>query len=821
MTPLYGFLLFLSGLVVAACLLLPVAERLRLPHGVLLAGFGIVLGIAESLGAFGALGFGGPRVVQVGSDHILYIFLPVLLFQAGLTVDVRRMLDDVAAVLLLAIIAVLLCTFVVGLSLWAAAPAASLALCLLVGAVIATTDPVAVIDIFRNLGAPRRLTILIEGESLFNDAAAIALYSLLVAAVALHQPIDLGQGTVRFVTGFLGGAVLGWAAAQVGKLLLRPVRDHMAAEVSVTVILAYTVFVLGQAVLGVSGVVAVVVTALMTAAGGRSRVSPASWDGLQTVWRQLGYWASVLVFVLAAMLVPRFLEDATWADLGLLGVVIVAAFAARALTLFGLLPVLTALGLSQRVGTAEKVVIFWGGLRGAITLALALAIVEEPRLSDAEQRFVALLATGFVLFTLFVNGVTLRPMVRLLRLDRLPPVERALRDRTIALVAADVHERLAQVASRYDLPDGLVPDAVGATGGHGAGTGEPAIPLAMGDQVRLGLATLAAREEELYLEFFAEHTLSRQVLLSLLAKAGRLRDGAKTGGPDGYLRAASDHLRFRLRFRLANALHRRLGIEGPLSAQLADRFESLSASRLVIKDLLAFSQARLRLVIGATARDAVEGLLRQRLEGCDQALDALRLQYPEYEMLLADRFLKRAAARLENADYQVLRDEAVISPEVYQDLKRGIDAQLARLRQRPHLDLQLEIEDLVRAYPMFADLGDAAVREICGMLRSRLAVPDEVLVRRGERGDAMFFVASGAVEVALPHGPVRLGRGDFFGELAILTGRRRLATVTAIAYCQLLVLPGRDFRRFAKTRPELRTRIREVADQRWGPQPLA
>src|SRR5690606_16150546 len=109
------------------------------------------------------------------AETILSIFLPVLLFQAGLTIDVRRMMDDAVPILVLAVVAVLVCSAFVGLALDAVSDVGLVA-CLMLGAIVATTDPVAVIGIFRDLGAPRRLSLLVEGESLFNDAAAIALF---------------------------------------------------------------------------------------------------------------------------------------------------------------------------------------------------------------------------------------------------------------------------------------------------------------------------------------------------------------------------------------------------------------------------------------------------------------------------------------------------------------------------------------------------------------------------------------------------------------------------------------------------------------------
>src|SRR5215471_16120278 len=116
---------------------------------------------------------------------------------------------------------------------------------------------------------------------------------------------------------------------------------------------------------------------------------------------------------------------------------------ARAAVLFGLLPPLSALRLSRPVDTAYKLAITWGGLRGAVTLALPLAVTENPNIDAATQSLIAVLATGFVLFTLLVNGLTLRPVMRLLKLDRLSPLNKALRSKVLALALAEVRGAVA------------------------------------------------------------------------------------------------------------------------------------------------------------------------------------------------------------------------------------------------------------------------------------------------------------------------------------------------------------------------------------------
>src|SRR5206468_5279207 len=151
---------------------------------------------------------------------------------------------------------------------------------------------------------------------------------------------------------------------------------------------------------------------------GRIRIPQANWEALVENWGQLGFWANALIVLLAGLVVPKLIPGIGSKDILALGVLIVAALGARAIVLFGLLPAMSTMKIAQSVTNPQKLVILWGGLRGAVSLALALAATEIPWIDPATRRFVALLATGFVLFTLFINGPSLRFLIRLLGLDR-------------------------------------------------------------------------------------------------------------------------------------------------------------------------------------------------------------------------------------------------------------------------------------------------------------------------------------------------------------------------------------------------------------------
>ena len=393
--------------------------------------------------------------LPVGAETFIYVFLPLLVFEGAITADVRRMLEDAAPILMLAVVATVVCTAVVGVALW---PIAGLPLvvCLLLGSVVATTDPAAVIAVFRDVGAAARLTRLVEGEALLNDAAAIVMFTVLLGMIVSGRQPDFLGGAAQFLVSFFGGAVLGVLAGRALLQLIPWTRDDRLAEATLTVALPYLVFIAAEHVLHVSGVVAVLCAGLTVSAFGRSRITPYNWSFITDLWAQIAFWAHSLVFVLASILVPKLLLDMQFHD------VVLHRGADRGRVrgahpgAVPALPLLSLAKLTQPISTAYKLAIAWGGLRGALTLVLALAVTENPALKPEIQRFVAVLATGLVLFTLLVNGTTLRFVIRLLRLDRLSPVDQALRDRVLALSYAEIDETIRSMANEHEISPSAV-----------------------------------------------------------------------------------------------------------------------------------------------------------------------------------------------------------------------------------------------------------------------------------------------------------------------------------------------------------------------------
>jgi len=812
----------LAALFVVISLAQPLASFVRLPFSVLLAVIGIVIGSVASFLWYTELTHAFNDVARavldfpVGSTVFLYVFLPTLLFQTALTLDVRRMAPDWVPILVLAVLAVLIATVIIGYALvpFAGQP---LIVCLLLGAIVATTDPIAVVGIFRDIGAPARLGRLVEGESLLNDAAAITLFSVFLAVLAAGQPLDVTDASLRFARTLVVGALVGYIGARMAAWLIGSIPDHRPAKVSISFALPYLVYIVAEQGLGVSGVIGVVVAGMTLNLLGPARASPDGWSYLTGIWEQVAFWASSLVFVLAAILVPRLLADLTWLDLGLILVVVAAALLARILVLFGVLPLLTAARLSPPVSRSYRLVILWGGLRGAVTLALALAVTENPVVSAEVHRFVAILATGFVLFTLLIQGTTMRRLIQALGLDRLSSRDLALRGQVLAVALENVREAVETVAELYKVGSATALaearryaeriDAAAAQTEQGQG-------LTDLERLSLGLVTLAGRERDTVLEHYRARTVSAALVQPLLAQAELLLDKARTGGRTEFQRAVRQALTFDWRFDIAQFLHRRLGVAGPLEHLLARRFELLFATRIIVEELAPFIDRKIVPILGTRVGEVLGEIIERRREAIDGALEALRLQYPDYAGSLERRLVRKTALRQEELEYDVLLGDGLIGPELHANLRRSVEDERRKAEIQPRLDLALNAPELLAQLPLFSEFTEEQLAALAKRLRSIFAVPGERLIRRGDPGDAVYFIASGAVEVSIPGHKIRLGRGDFVGEIALLTGSPRLSDVHAIGYCFLLRLDVRDFKAFLAQHPAIRQHIEEVATRR-------
>jgi monovalent cation:H+ antiporter, CPA1 family len=401
--------LFFLCLLLAGAMLHPLAERLRLPFSIILILIGF--GASELVTSWGF-----DTGLRWYNFHplILNVLLPVLIFQAALQLDIGSMRRYAGAIALLALPLMLLGITITAVFLYygiAHPTGFPWVVAWLTAALLSATDSTAIVGLLRRVGADRLATIL-ESEGLFNDATAIMLFGILVTAVVSggDQSSIWSDAIMKFMVLLFGGLALGVAAGLVANLLLRLACDRYA-RVVITLVIAYATYLTAHDLLQVSGVMALLACGLVI--GGFQRRTRGEDNYVQTFWGLAGFLAGSSIFLLAGITVNMEMFTHQWlAILIAIGAVLIA----RILTVLILLPLgLRWMGQSE-LNMRDHVVIGWGGVRGAVTLALALSLPLEVTSWYTLQS----MAYGVVLFAMFIQASTLYPLVKwLLSQDRL------------------------------------------------------------------------------------------------------------------------------------------------------------------------------------------------------------------------------------------------------------------------------------------------------------------------------------------------------------------------------------------------------------------
>ncbi|MFV9675602.1 MAG: Na+/H+ antiporter [Anaerolineales bacterium] len=376
-----GALLIVSFVAVAV-------RRFRVPSTVVL----VLVGIA--------LSFRTSQPIELTSDIILFIFLPPLLFEAAFHLDLRQLQRDTPTIALLATVGVLLSTIVVGgiVSLGTGLP---LGVALVFGALIAATDPVSVVAIFRKLGAPKRLEVLLEGESLFNDGTAIVLFGLALEALLIGE-FNFIDGILSFILVSGGGIIVGLGLGWVVSRMIAMIDDHLIGT-TLTTVLAFGAYLVAEQ-LHLSGVLAVVAAGLIAGSIGEKGMSPTTRIAVFNFWEYVTFLVNSAIFLMIGLQIE---VSALW-ESRILGLwAILAVLAARAIGIYGLT------SFRRSIPSKWRHVLFWGGLRGAIALALTLSL---PVALGEHRDTLTLMTFSVVLFTLLVQGISMEGLLRRLGL---------------------------------------------------------------------------------------------------------------------------------------------------------------------------------------------------------------------------------------------------------------------------------------------------------------------------------------------------------------------------------------------------------------------
>lgn len=395
--------MLLAMMLLLALLLKPVAEKYHIPFAGLLVTTGFI-------GSELLVSSGIDTGIRYDSFHdlILFVFLPLLIFEAAFKINAKNLLKNLTVILFFAIPVMLFSTAVAAIMIyygighptgfpWIAA--------LLTGSLLAATDPVAVLEIMRKAGVSERLCLLIEGEALFNDATAIVTFSIFLY-IAQHpiENISVLDASLRFLVVFFGGGIVGLFIGFCFLFLSRLLQDFVQQAI-VTLIAAYISYLTAQQLLNVSGVMSVLVTGMVL-----GRVIHHDFQEhekssfVDDFWTFNVYVAESLMFLLMGVTITLGMFSDNWLAM-LIG--IAAVLIARAVGVFGGAPLISLIPSVERISVKEQELMFVGGLRGAVTLALALSLPLELDYWWTVQS----IAFGVVLFTLFVQAPLITPLL--------------------------------------------------------------------------------------------------------------------------------------------------------------------------------------------------------------------------------------------------------------------------------------------------------------------------------------------------------------------------------------------------------------------------
>ncbi len=806
----------LVGLLLVAAVTLAVTSRLRFPFSVALLLLGILL--TQLAGVLPAA-LGPLHELEISADLILYVFLPTLVFESAFHLDWRALRQNLVPVLTLAVPGLLLSAAIIG---WIVSTLTGIpfAAALLLGAILSATDPVAVIALFKRLGAPQRLTVLVEGESLFNDATSIVLARILVGIVAAGtiSASEVGSGILDFTIVFFGGIVVGWLLGEATGWVLGKVQSDPAIEITLTTVLAYLSFLVAEEGLHVSGVMATVTAGLTFGNRGWMRVSASVRSYLEHFWEYMAFVATALIFLMVGLSADIGALPAQWDTLAvLIGAMLLSRFA----VIYGLVPLVNRLPRMEHVSRGYQHVMYWGGLRGAIALAIVLSLPDDfPHKAD----FIVLV-TGAVLFTLLVQGVTMDRLVRWLGLDQRPLADRYSEAESVLAGKRHALDRLPEL-SAGGLFSAAIADRLRNRYRHNLSDAQRRLEALRGPELDeaaqhqlVQLRALSDERQHLRRLFDNGHLDERPFRLLMTAN-GKFLDDLRHGHalPERRLRGRGPHP-------LAAAglqLLRRLPVVGQRYqlGRIAGDYQAAWALYQVCFALLGnLDRVLPPEQYPEQPRQRAAQLYRGWLEEARSIMDHTSEQFPEFVAAMQERHAKRLALL---AEVEVLQQRAAcgaIDSGTAERLLHEKALELSRLRGLAADQLKVSPDELLRKVPLFADMSNDEFDVLARRMRERTCNAQETIIQQGESSDSLFMIARGVVRVTVEdetgtHEIATLIAGDFFGEMALLHRKPRTASVITVSPCTVYELRRSEFEKAAQTNPGITDAVAAVDAQR-------
>ena len=415
-----------------------VARRVRIPYTVLLVLVGLLLVPLSQTEAFNYL-----THFQLTPDTLFFIFLPILIFESAYNMNIRDIGENVWSISVLSVLSLLISAFFIAFAghwaLKAVGIEVPFLVLLLFGSLISATDPVAVLALFKQFGAPKRLSLIFEGESLFNDATGLALFLVVLEAAlkGFHGVESVLQGAFFFVTMLAGGALFGYLMGVIFSRLLQFAR-HEHLQLTITLAAAHMTFLLSEVIsshlvlfdqpIRLSSIVATVIASIMLGAESRFKITPEIQEYMDRFWGYAAFVANSLVFILLGLMFSMLTVNVV--DILLpVAVIIVVVIAARMLSVYPVIGALNLLGREANIPRSWQKLLAWGSFRGALAVMMVLLIPDNYlpdgwQMEPSAKEFIMALTIGCIYFTLFIKATTMNRVMRRFHITDMQDIER-------------------------------------------------------------------------------------------------------------------------------------------------------------------------------------------------------------------------------------------------------------------------------------------------------------------------------------------------------------------------------------------------------------
>ncbi len=807
-------------------------KKSPLPFTVSLLLIGLVLGVLSRMGYFGewniigiklnatflsdAIGWAG----NIDPHLILYIFLPTLIFEAAFAMDVHTFKKTSANAFILAvpgiIVAIVLTALIVvgmkmvgiGLNNW------SWAMALLFGAVVSATDPVAVVSILKDVGASKKLGTLIEGESMLNDGTAIVIFMVLLLGIT-----GAGSDTspiIEFFRVAVGGTLVGIIIGYIVIAWVKKVFNDALVEITVIIAAAYMTFFVAEHFLHVSGVLGLVSFGLFMASVGRTRISPEVEHFLHEFWELFAFIANTLIFLIVGVVIADNIVF-TANDFLILLILYIGIHIVRAIVIAIFFPVMRKVGYG--LPKKDAYVLWWGALRGAIGLALALIVVGESKIDGTIREQFLFYTAGIVTLTLVINATTIKALLSWLGLTDIPPAKQKM-----ILNAKNYLRNTAENSMDKLKSDRFLSRA----NWESVKTYLPEEPENIEIKINEGKHSnlyetrrrILEKEKSSYWNQFKEGLLGPIAVRNLTDAINEIIDS------DGKI-SLSERKDLEQLWQTPKFLNKLQSI--PILDKISQRFffEQLTNSYDAARGFVEAQYDTLKLAEGmAISSDTEELTVDQDLATIESEINENRIHgltflrnlkntFPEIYDAIATRQAIRSNLNSELKIVERLQKKGQIGSDEAHKMTESIEERMKKLIDSPPEIVPPEKAKLLQDISWLKELDKPIFNKVVSLFQHRNYAVGEKIIKEHGQVDGLYVIARGSVKVTINKKLIDiLGKGSVIGEIAVLTNVPRTATVTAESPVTVLRLTSVSMQQVIHDNHTLEDKLWQIAAPR-------